>query len=250
MLPVLIFLLALCATAATAKPTTYGCPIAGISAVCPAFSRARAPRSLEKAGVTRRIYAPGVYASLKVNASSFGSAAASTYGPLSSYQNGANERGFQFHDTAPSLLRFNPTKDLTSCGRAFVASRFLDVREAADAPPPTSNAEVIKICKAKKADVWVANFTSASPFPGPPTAATALGHLRRLASELEAAGEHFCARSAWLLSYSPDSMATGRKYFEVSVDAGKCGEEEEGGEEGVCPQGEVGEAPSLHLGTE
>jgi len=264
MLPTLPLLLAFLFLAATSpqpasaapakKKPTYGCPIPGISAVCPTFSRKSShhSRSLEAAGVDARAYAPAVFAYLPVNASSFGSAAISTALALNSYTGGANEKGLHFHDTAPTFLRFAPTKDFAAVGRDFVASRFLDVAEAGDAPAPTTNADTLKVCKANKAEVYVANWTSASPFPGPPTAATVLGHLKRLAGALEDAGERFCGRTAWLMSYSPDAMATGRKYFEVSVDAGRCGSDGEDRGGACVEEKEViaaGAAPALHLPT-
>ena len=223
-------------TPTTAKKETYGCPIAGLSAVCPAYTRTRLPRKLEEAGIELRRYAPGVFAYLPVNASSFGSAAASTGPALSSYVGGANEAGLHFHATAPTLLRFEPSKDFTTYGREFVASVFLDVAQAGDAPAPTSNA-AIRACKTRTTHAFIANWTSASPLPGPPTGATVVGHLKRLAGHLDRAGETYCARAAWLLSYSPDSLVGGRKYFEVSLDAGRC--REEGGGEGmsVCMEG-------------
>jgi hypothetical protein len=189
----------------------------------------------------------GVWCHLSVNASSFGSAAASTSPALSAYQGGANEAGFHFHDTQPSALKFHPSRDFTSVGREFVAARFLDVASVRDAPPPTQNS-MIKTCKTgKRAVVWVANWTSASPFPGPPTAATVLAHTKALAARLDDAGEKYCSRHAWLLSYTPDSETIGRKHFEVSLDAHCRSAEEDcgdgGGEEGV----EVVPRPALVL---
>ena len=229
---------------------TYGCPITGLAAVCPSYKLKSVPKGLEKAGIEKRAYGPAVFAFLPVNASSFGSAAVSTSPALASYTGGDNEKGMRFHETAPTYLRFAPSAELRAVGRAYVASRFLDVAEAADAPPPTSNAD-IRVCKARPTEVYVTNWTSASPLPGPPTAATVLAHLHRLASHLKAEDARFCARDAWLMSYSPDSMVTGRKYFEVSVDAGRCRSEAEEKKEGVCAKAgreEAGrEAAASHL---
>ena len=230
----------------SAKKETYGCPIAGLSAVCPSYTRRPLSRKLEAAGVELRTYKPGVFAYLHLNASTFGSAAASTTPALDAYTGGQNEAGFHFHDTAPHLLRFAPSRDFAMYGRSFVASRFLDVAEVSDAPAPTSNSD-IKACKTRSTHSFIANWTSASPLPGPPAGATVMGHLKRLASHLDRAGERYCARHAWLASYSPDSMIAGRKFFEVSVDAGRCRSEDE---DGVCGEGanEVEEEVALEEG--
>jgi hypothetical protein len=214
------------ADVANPNTPTAGCPIKGVSAVCPAYKSKHAPSKLAKRGVELRQYEPGVWAYLDVNASYFGSAAAATTPALNAYTGGANEAGFKFHDTAPSALRFAPTRDFASVGREFTAARFLDVASPRDAPPPTQNA-MIRTCKTgdRDAAVWVAGWTSASPLPGPPTGATVLGHVKALAARLDGAGEEHCARSAWLLSYTPDG-AVGRKYFEVTLDAGRCRSED------------------------
>lgn len=204
----------------SSKPTE-GCPVPGMSAVCPRYKRVHVRGRLAERGIEKREYMPGVWAYLRVNASTFGTAAASTAPALNAYAGGANEAGFHFHDTEPAALKFHPTEDFDSFGRAFTAARFLDVASTKDAPPPTQNS-MIKTCKTGRSTVWVANFTSATPFPGPPTGATVLAHAKALAARLDEAGERYCSRSAWLLSYSPDSQATGRKLFEVSLDAGRC----------------------------
>jgi len=247
MRPALAATLLLAAAAAlagvAAKKETCGCPIAGLSAICPAYTKKTVPRKLAAAGIERRSYAPSVFAFIRVNASTFGTASASTGPALDAYTGGANEAGFKFHDTAPRLLRFSPSRDLATFGRAFIASRFLDVAEVADAPAPTANAG-IRACKARSgadAAFFVANWTSVSPLPGPPTGSTVLGHLARLASYLDRAGERYCARHAWLASYSPDTLVGGRKYYEVSLSAGRCREEGEEGKGAECG-GEEAEA--------
>jgi hypothetical protein len=245
--------LASLAAATATWADTAGCPVPGIAAVCPAFKRLHVPKKLARRGIEHRSYAPGVWAYIHVNASSFGSAAASTSPALNAYTGGANEAGFHFHDTAPSALKFHPSRDFAAVGRAFVAARFLDVASTRDAPPPTQNA-MIRTCKTGKAGkdnaVFVANWTSASPLPGPPTASTVLAHTKALAAHLDEAGERYCARSAWLLSYAPDTAGvTGRHLFEVTLASGRCRRSEE--EEEGCGQEDEVEAvprPALVVG--